>query len=106
MCIRDRAYVDAILTICRREGAGALMVLTDAEVAVVTGFRDEFARENVILCLPSAETIALCRDKNAFARFWEQRNIGNTIPTMRPVSYTHLDVYKRQVHTGGGEAKD
>ncbi len=78
-----KAYVDAILTICRREGAGALMVLTDAEVDVVNGFRDEFARENVILCLPSAETIALCRDKNAFARFLEQRNIGNTIPTMR-----------------------
>ena len=78
-----RPYVEAVLNICRKEGAGALVVLTDAEVDVLNGFREEFAREDVVLCLPSEETIALCRDKKAFSEFLEQRNIGNTIPTRR-----------------------
>lgn len=77
---RER-YVARILEICRREQADALLVLTDAEVDVLNDFRGDFIDEEILLCLPSAKTLALCRDKRAFAAFLKERKTGSPIPT-------------------------
>lgn len=74
-------YVNRMVTICREENAEALLVLTDAEVDVLNCFREVFAREGILLCLPAEEALALCRDKRAFAGFLRERKIGNPIPT-------------------------
>lgn len=77
---RER-YVACMLEICGKEQADALLVLTDAEVDVLNDFREEFVEAGVLLCLPSMKTLALCRDKRAFAAFLKERNIGSPIPT-------------------------
>lgn len=77
----QRKYVEFLLRICREEKARAVVVLTDAEVDVLHAFRKEFSSEGILLCLPSEETIGLCRDKRAFSHFLSERNIGNTIFT-------------------------
>lgn len=79
--VDGKNYVESILTICREEKAQAVVVLTDAEVDVLSCFRKEFSSEGILLCLPSEEAIGLCRDKRAFSRFLSERNIGNTIFT-------------------------
>ena len=101
MCIRDRDAVmpDAIRIhedtpniFCEQpvlKGAG----LEDAEEMCI---RDRSIRAREIL----AEYVILKRDRIQFALFLFIHNRVHSFLGTHPVSYTHLDVYKRQLQTG------
>lgn len=76
-------YVDAVLSLCQKERADCLLVLTDVEVDVWNRNRMPLEKQGVLLCLSRKETIEICRDKRSLYQvLWEQR-IGNPIPTKR-----------------------
>lgn len=62
-CQQENAYVQALLGFCEEQAIDYLMPLTDLEVDVLSLHRQAFARRGVVLCLPDAACIALCRDK-------------------------------------------
>ena len=39
----------------------------------------------------------LCRQNKLYFTFWEEKIMMNVKKYQKPVSYTHLDVYKRQI---------
>ncbi|WP_077612357.1 ATP-grasp domain-containing protein [Clostridium sp. Marseille-P2415] len=78
----EQRYTGRIMEICREEGAEALIVLTDVEADVLNRRRREFLESGVTLCLPSEETLSICRDKRRFYRFLKEKGLGNPIPTM------------------------
>lgn len=79
---QEEAYVERLLTIGRMEGAGLLIVLTDAEVDVLNRFRQRLYEAGILLCLPSQWSLELCRDKRKLASFLGELGIGNPIPAL------------------------
>ena len=56
-------YIETMLSICRKEGAKAVIPLTDAEIDVFNLHRREFGEINAALCMSDKACIGLCRDK-------------------------------------------
>ena len=56
-------YIGTMMFLCRKEGAEAVIPLTDAEIDVFNLHRDEFSEINVTLCMSDKACIGLCRDK-------------------------------------------
>ena len=56
-------YIETMLSICRKEGAKAVIPLTDAEIDVFNLHRPEFGAINVALCMSEKACIGLLRDK-------------------------------------------
>lgn len=83
LATEEEAYVEAVCSICKREGAKGLIVLTDVEVDVWNRNRSRLAEDGVTLCLSSEETISICRDKMKLYEFLHKEGIGNPIPTKR-----------------------
>ena len=81
LAVDQEAYRKALIEICRREKAWGLLPLTDVEIDVLTGFREEFCREGITLCISGEECIFLCRDKMKFYQFMKKNNLGNPILT-------------------------
>ena len=81
LAVDQEAYRKALMEICRREKAWGLLPLTDVEIDVLTGFREEFCREGITLCISGEECISLCRDKMKFYQFMKKNNLGNPIST-------------------------
>lgn len=81
LAVDQEAYRKALMEICRREKAWGLLPLTDVEIDVLTGFREEFCREGITLCISGEECISLCRDKMKFYQFMKKNNLGNPILT-------------------------
>lgn len=81
LATQEEEYVAEILTICKKEGADGLIVLTDAEVDVWNRHRDQLKEAGVTLCLSPEETITVCRDKMKLYKFLSERGIGAMIPT-------------------------
>ncbi|MDK2967354.1 ATP-grasp domain-containing protein [Lacrimispora sp.] len=88
LATQEGEYIEEILTICRKEAADGLIVLTDAEVDVWNRNRNKLEEAGVTLCLSPEETITVCRDKMKFYEFLSERGIGNPIPTARLDSMT------------------
>lgn len=78
----EKAYIQALLSICRREGANGILPLTDAEVDVLNLHRKDFADQGIALCMSGEKCIGLCRDKMELFRYLEERRPGTAIPTM------------------------
>jgi len=81
LATQEEEYVEEILTICKKEGADGLIVLTDAEVDVWNRHRNKLKEAGVTLCLSPEETITVCRDKMKLYEFLSERGIGTMIPT-------------------------
>ena len=71
------------MSLCRKEGAEAVIPLTDAEIDVFNLHRDEFSEINVTLCMSDKACIGLCRDKMELYRYLEEHMGGTVIPTLR-----------------------
>ena len=77
-------YIAFIKKVCRENGVSFLLPLTDAEVDVLNGSREELERElpDTALCLSGKETIALCRNKERLEKFVRENGICRTIPSL------------------------
>lgn len=76
-------YIGTMMSLCRKEGAEAVIPLTDAEIDVFNLHRDEFREINVTLCMSDRACISLCRDKMELYRYLEEHMKGTVIPTLR-----------------------
>ena len=76
-------YIGTMMSLCRKEGAEAVIPLTDAEIDVFNLHRDEFSEINVTLCMSDKACIGLCRDKMELYRYLEEHMGGTVIPTLR-----------------------
>ncbi len=81
--VDEEAYLEFLGRVCRGEHVDMLVPLTDAEIDVINGWRDEAAVLGVTVCLSPEETIRLCRDKWAAAEKLRRGHICRTIPTRR-----------------------
>lgn len=76
-------YVEAVLSLCEKECADGMLVLTDVEVDVWNRNRDLLEEQGVLLCLSKKETIEICRDKRSLYQVLREQGVGNPIPTIR-----------------------
>lgn len=83
-CADSVAYVDEVLSICRREGVDGLFLLLDVEVDVWNDHRGALKELGITLCMSKPETIRICRDKQKLYEYLEERQPGILIPT-RPL---------------------
>lgn len=76
------AYTEFIHMICKKEKITYILPLTDIEVDYFNMNRDYFEKNNIVVCISSAQTLNFCRNKNTFEQFINE-NVKevNTIPT-------------------------
>ncbi|WP_124065124.1 ATP-grasp domain-containing protein [Clostridium sp. E02] len=79
----EAKYVEAVLSLCEKEKADGLLVLTDVEVDVWNRNREFLEKQGVLLCLSKKETIEVCRDKRSLYQVLREQGVGNPIPTIR-----------------------
>ncbi len=90
------AYRAFLLDVCRKEKVDYLMPLTDVEIDVLQQWRDQdpdgFAGLGAVVCMSGAETIRLCRNKEACEAFLSERGLCRTIPGQRLSDLTEGDM--------------
>lgn len=78
------AYDAFVRDVCSREQVDLIVPLTDVEVDFYNGSFRDAVPAGVTVCISPCETIRLCRDKDAMARFLEGSISGvRGIPTRR-----------------------
>lgn len=80
----ERAYIDAITSICEREGVDYILPLTDPEIDVLIRHQKQLedSGTRLLVCPPSV--IKRCRDKFAFYEYCRTIESGfQVIPTLR-----------------------
>lgn len=77
-------FLNVIRTICKQESVTHIFPLTDVEIDVLSRNRDSFCENGVVLCMSSAKTIELCRDKMSLHDFLISNcEETNPVPTKR-----------------------
>lgn len=76
----EKQYIDKILEICKLEQVKYIFPLTDAEIDIFNKYRSEFDIQNIILCISSYDTIAICRDKRKTSEILKTEEDVNIIP--------------------------
>jgi carbamoyl-phosphate synthase large subunit len=78
----DPAYGDAVLEICRANGAGLVIPTIDTELPFYARSRERFEAEGVAVPVSAEPVIAIARDKHATHRWL----VDNAFPTVRQAS--------------------
>lgn len=81
-CSKPKTYIDQLLIICAHEHIHCLLPLTDLEIDVIARHRVEFEQLGVLLCMPSDETLQICRDKWQMHEWFGQDTQVNVIPSV------------------------
>ncbi len=81
-------YVAQMMQNIRAHGADFLIPLTDVEMDILAPIADRLQSIGCTLCAPSADVVALCRNKTAMASLLSKEKIGQTIPTFCPYQHT------------------
>lgn len=78
------AYASFVRRTCEGEGARYVVPLTDVEVDAFRECRGRLEAAGIAICMSPNESLDVCRDKGALARFVESSGLGIvTIPTVR-----------------------
>ena len=77
----NAAYMPFLLDIIQQERTKYVLPLTDIEVDVLSGHRADIEKAGAVLCLPSANTVSLCRNKLFFHKKLQELGLRCTIPT-------------------------
>lgn len=94
MVDKSNQYLNTIVDICVKEKVKYIIPLTDLEIDIFDNYRSLFQELSICLCISSAETIRICRDKILFQDFVQKLNTGiNSIPTVyaKDASYPPFD---------------
>ncbi len=81
----DNNYVKALLNICKQEAINFLVPLTDLEIDILNKNRRTFAENNVVLCMPSEESLKISRDKLALYYFFRDDEQVSVIKTVNRI---------------------
>lgn len=65
-------YIAFIHRVCKEEQISVVLPSTDVEVDVLNRNREWFEQNGVMLCISSADTLSLCRDKRNTQRFIQE----------------------------------
>lgn len=83
-------YLESIDHICKEENITHILPSTDIEVDFFNKYRDFFERKSIIICISSAKTLEVCRNKKK-----QQMFIDNNVPTIMTIPTTVLDSVER-----------
>ncbi len=87
-------YMDRILELAEAEHVHYLMPLTDVEVDVLSMNRRSLEKKNVVLCISSARSVQICRNKYLFGEELKRNGILCTIPTYRCRDFRGNDLWR------------
>ena len=96
----DAGFVDALLQLCREEEISLIVPTRDAELPVMAAARDRAAAEGVRVLVPDAAAVAVCQDKEAFARACADTGLRTPRVVPRPTA-RDLPLFVRP-RTGAG----
>lgn len=82
------AYIETILRICKDYDIGYIIPTTDLEIDILNLHRQEFVKENIILCISSKDMIDVARNKYLISLIFKNNLFFKIIPTYR----TFLDL--------------
>lgn len=80
--VREKeSYLRFIIDLCRKEGIGYIIPLTDIEVDLLSLHRERLEEEGIVLCISPSPTIELCRNKLALQAYVSEHTDILTIKT-------------------------
>lgn len=85
--IRDPAYVDCLLEVCRQHAVGVVIPLIDLDLDRLAPHLARFAAEGTVVACPEPKMVELCLDKLAFFEFAR----ANNLPHPKTVEAANLE---------------
>lgn len=79
---RAKEYIPFLIELAKKENVKYIFPLTDLEIDIINRHRDEFEKENLVVCLSSPETLSVVRDKYALFKAFENDSRVPSIPTV------------------------
>ena len=78
--IREKEYIDFLLTVCNNYHLNYVIPLTDLEIDIINKNRICFDENKIVLCMQSVEVLAIARDKYALSNAFLN---DNTVPSIK-----------------------
>lgn len=76
-----KEYIPFLIKLAKKENVKYIFPLTDLEIDIINKYRNEFEKENLVVCMPLPETLSIARDKYALFKKFEKDNGILSIPT-------------------------
>lgn len=70
--MRDADYIPQLLEICKKDGIDLVMPTIDTDLLILSQHANQFSKIGTKVMISAADKIAVCRDKNRTADFFEQ----------------------------------
>ncbi|QOW61704.1 ATP-grasp domain-containing protein [Treponema pedis] len=83
--IEDPAYIDCVLSICKREHINAITTLIDPEISILAKHRDLFEELGIHVFTPDKQTADICFNKFLFFEYLTECKI-DTVRTFRNIA--------------------
>lgn len=77
-----KEYIPFLIKLAKKENVKYVFPLTDLEIDIINRHRDEFEKENLVVCFSSQETLSVVRDKYALFKAFENDIHVPSIPTV------------------------
>lgn len=91
---RDKdEYIRFLLEVCQNEDIQYVIPLTDIEIDVLNEHRHAFGEKGVVICMPSADTLSIARDKYALHKKFEEDDLVRSIKTFKVGTDVIPDIY-------------
>lgn len=96
--IRDPAYVDCLLEVCRQHEVGVVIPLIDLDLDRLAPHLARFATEGTVIACPEPVMVQLCLDKFAFFEFARANNLAHpaTVDATNLADLAFPAYYKRR----------
>ncbi|WP_395670404.1 ATP-grasp domain-containing protein [Phenylobacterium sp.] len=97
----DPAFAPALLDVCRRHAIRLVVPSRDGELAVLADLKPQLAQLSGVVLVPSAEALAICRDKRRFVEFCRAQGF-ETPRTFADGEPPQFPVFVRPAEGSGG----
>ena len=92
--IKDPAYVDSVVSICREHAVALVVPLLDQDALILSKARERLAEVGAILASPSTKAVEVCVDK------WETHLLAGRIDERSPMTFLDLEEARVAIREG------
>ena len=78
--MKDPAYIDELLTICKQDRIDLVIPTIDTDLLVLSQNKEKFEKQGIRVLISEPNMIAVCRDKNLTSAFFESCGLKAPLP--------------------------
>lgn len=99
-------YIPFLINLAKKNGVKFIFPLTDLEIDIINKNREIFEQEDLVLCIPSRETLKIARDKYSLYKAFKDDEKVLSIPTFSSDDDLQMLTYPCVAKPRGGRSSE